>query len=158
MMQETYAQTYAQTVTRREKLIHSLNAKYGRKIPCKCTRDSCENEDCLADHCVSRQMYERVDYWNETGISFCGCTDEEPCPEHCPHCSSDGHYHEECDNHGFTRPEEPCCYDCKCKSKSSNPLRAAAIVIQRAWREARINPYCTIGCNKVNRDYDELFM
>lgn len=32
-----------------------------------------------------------------------------------------------------------------------------AKVIQRAWREARLNPYCRVGYNKINRDYDALF-
>jgi hypothetical protein len=30
----------------------------------------------------------------------------------------------------------------------------AATTIQRAWQEARLNPYCQLGRNKINRDYD----
>tara|TARA_R110002110_G_scaffold216630_2_gene430622 strand:- start:663 stop:953 length:291 start_codon:yes stop_codon:yes gene_type:complete len=34
----------------------------------------------------------------------------------------------------------------------------AAFLIQNRWRNARVNPYCKIGWNKVNRDYDSIFL
>lgn len=31
----------------------------------------------------------------------------------------------------------------------------AALVIQNAWKDARVNPYCKLGINTINRNYDE---
>ena len=34
----------------------------------------------------------------------------------------------------------------------------AAYRIQNRWKNARVNPYCCLGLNKINRDYDQLFL
>lgn len=33
----------------------------------------------------------------------------------------------------------------------------AAKTIQKRWQEARLNPYCRLGFNTINRQYDEYF-
>ena len=34
----------------------------------------------------------------------------------------------------------------------------AAFKIQNRWKNARVNPNCLLGINKINRDYDECFL
>jgi len=31
----------------------------------------------------------------------------------------------------------------------------SVLIIQNSWREARLNPYCKLGQDKINRDFDE---
>lgn len=48
-------------------------------------------------------------------------------------------------------------YDDFMNNYNNRVINNAARTIQNKWQEARLNPYCRLGFNTINRQYDEYF-